>query len=54
VKAAAKRAGIKNLAFHNLRRTRGRLCHLAGGKLEQIQFLLGYASVGDGFRPKAR
>ena len=45
VKAAAKRAGITNLAPHALRRTCARLCHLAGGELEQIQFLLGHASV---------
>lgn len=45
VKNAAQRAGIKNLAPHDLRRTCARLCHLAGGELEQIQFLLGHASV---------
>ncbi|HEY5256369.1 MAG TPA: site-specific integrase [Acidobacteriaceae bacterium] len=45
VKAAAKRADIQNLAPHDLRRTCARLCHLAGGELEQIQFLLGHASV---------
>ena len=45
VKAAAKRADIKNLAPHDLRRTCARLCHLAGGELEQIQSLLGHASV---------
>ncbi len=45
VKAAAKRADIKNLAPHDLRRTCPRLCHLAGGELDQIQFLLGHASV---------
>jgi len=45
VKAAAKRADIKNLAPHDLRRTCARLCHLAGGELGQIQFLLGHASV---------
>ena len=45
VKAAAKRADIKNLAPHDLRRTCARLCHLAGGELDQIQFLLGHASV---------
>jgi hypothetical protein len=39
VKAAAKRADIKNLAPHYLRRACARLCHLAGGELEQIQFL---------------
>jgi len=42
VRAAAKRADIKNLAPHDLRRTCARL---AGGELEQIQFLLGHASV---------
>jgi site-specific recombinase XerD len=45
VKAAALRAEIQNLAPHDLRRTCARLCHLAGGELEQIQFLLGHASV---------
>jgi integrase len=45
VKAAAKRVGIKDLAPHDLRRTCAWLCHLAGGELEQIQFLLGHASV---------
>jgi integrase len=45
VKAAALRAGIQNLAPHDLRRTCARLCHVAGGELEQIQFLLGPASV---------
>jgi site-specific recombinase XerD len=45
VKAAAKRASIGNLAPHDLRRTCARLCHLAGGEIEQIQFLLGHASV---------
>jgi integrase len=45
VRAAAKRADIKNLAPHDLRRTCARLCHVAGGELEQIQFLLGHASV---------
>jgi site-specific recombinase XerD len=45
VKAAARRTGILNLAPHDLRRTCARLCHLAGGELEQIQFLLGHVSV---------
>jgi len=45
VKAAAKRVGIKDLAPYDLRRSCARLCHLAGGELEQIQFLLGHASV---------
>jgi integrase len=45
VRAAAMRAGIEKLAPHDLRRTCARLCHLAGGELEQIQFLLGHVSV---------
>ena len=45
VKVAAQRAGIKTLAPHVLRRTCARLCHLAAGELDQIQFLLGHASV---------
>jgi integrase len=45
VKACATRAGITRLAPHDLRRTCARLCHAAGGELEQIQFLLGHASV---------
>jgi hypothetical protein len=31
------KARIENLAPHNLRRTWARLCHLAGGELEQIR-----------------
>jgi integrase len=45
VRAAAAQAGIEKLAPHDLRRTCARLCHLAGGELEQIQFLLGHVSV---------
>jgi len=45
VKAAAGRAGIQKLAPHDLRRSCARLCHQAGGELEQIQFLLGHASI---------
>src|SRR5271157_12949 len=45
VKRCAKRAGIGHLAPHDLRRSCARLCHLGGGELEQIQFLLGHASV---------
>jgi hypothetical protein len=41
VRAAAAAAGIDKLAPHDLRRTCARLCHLAGGELDQIQFLLG-------------
>ena len=45
VKRCAGHAGINNLAPHDLRRTCARLCHVCGGELEQIQFLLGHASV---------
>jgi site-specific recombinase XerD len=45
VKTAAKRSAIKDLAPHDLRRTCARLCHIAGGELEQIQFLLGHVSL---------
>src|SRR5271157_681615 len=45
VKRCAGQAGINNLAPHDLRRTCARLCHGSGGELEQIQFLLGHASV---------
>ena len=45
VRAAAVRAGIEKLAPHDLRRTCARLCHLAGGELDQIPFLLGHVSI---------
>jgi len=45
VRQRAKEAGIDRLAPHDLRRTCARLCHAAGGELEQIQFLLGHRSV---------
>lgn len=45
VKQCAQRAGIQKLSPHDLRRSCARLCHEAGGELEQIQFLLGHASV---------
>ena len=45
VRGRAACVGIKALAPHDLRRTCGRLCHAAGGELEQIQFLLGHVSV---------
>jgi integrase len=38
VKRYAKRVGFGHLAPHDLRRTCARLCHTAGGELEQIQF----------------
>jgi site-specific recombinase XerD len=45
VKEYANRLGVSKLAPHDLRRSCARLCHSAGGELEQIQFLLGQVSV---------
>ena len=45
VKSAAAHADIERLAPHDLRRTCARLCYLAGGALDQIQFLLGHVSI---------
>jgi integrase len=45
VKHSARAIGVTKLAPHDLRRTCARLCHAAGGELEQIQFLLGHVSV---------
>lgn len=45
VKEKARICEFPDLAPHNLRRTCARLCHQAGGELEQIQFLLGHVSV---------
>lgn len=45
VKEFAAKASLGSLAPHDLRRTCARLCHVAGGELEQIQFLLGHVSV---------
>jgi len=45
VKRVGNAAGIEKLAPHDLRRTCARLCHLAGGELDQIQFLLGHVSI---------
>ena len=45
VKAAAQRAGIANLAPHDLRSSCAKFCHMTGGELEQIQFLLGHVSI---------
>ena len=45
VREHAGKAGIERLAPHDLRRTCARLCHSAGGELEQIQFLLGHVSI---------
>jgi site-specific recombinase XerD len=45
VKDYAAKLGLPQLAPHDLRRSCARLCHVAGGELEQIQFLLGHVSV---------
>ena len=45
VRESAQKAAIEKVAPHDLRRTCARLCHSAGGELEQIQFLLGHRSV---------
>ena len=45
VKTCCERAGLERIAPHDLRRTCAKLCHTSGGELEQIQFLLGHASV---------
>jgi integrase len=53
VKAAAKRADIKNLAPYDSRRTCARLCHLAGGEREQIQFFA-WTRIGSDHRTLSR
>jgi integrase len=45
VRKAAASLNLPNLAPHDLRRSCARLCHLAGGEAEQIQFLLGHVSL---------
>ena len=45
VKQYATQLGLSALAPHDLRRSCAKLCHSAGGELEQIQFLLGHVSV---------
>ena len=41
----AEAAGIGGIAPHDLRRSCAKMCRAAGGELEQIQLLLGHASV---------
>jgi integrase len=41
----AERMQLDHIAPHDLRRTCAKLCHVNGGELEQIQFLLGHVSV---------
>jgi len=45
VRGCCERTGLEHIAPHDLRRTCAKLCHDSGGELEQIQFLLGHASV---------
>jgi integrase len=45
VREAAVEIGVEELAPHDLRRTCAKLCRKRGGELEQIQFLLGHASI---------
>jgi site-specific recombinase XerD len=45
VKSSASKVGVLALAPHDLRRTCARLCRNAGGELDQIQLLLGHASI---------
>jgi integrase len=41
----AKATSLGKLSPHDLRRTCAKLCRKAGGDLEQIQMLLGHASI---------
>src|SRR5580765_3820577 len=41
----AAAAGVAGIAPHDLRRSCAKMCRAAGGELEQIQLLLGHASV---------
>ena len=45
VRRCAERMQLDHLAPHDLGRTCAKLCHVNGGELEQIQFLLGHVSV---------
>jgi integrase len=45
VRRCAERMSLDHVAPHDLRRTCAKLCHVNGGELEQIQFLLGHVSV---------
>ncbi len=45
VVASAKAIGIEGFGPHDARRTCAKLCRKQGGKLEQIQFMLGHDSV---------
>src|ERR1700694_2017552 len=45
IKPYALVAGVPGIAPHDLRRSCAKMCRAAGGELEQIQLLLGHASV---------
>ena len=45
VRTCCEKAGVEHIAPHDLRRPCAKLCHDRCGELEQIQFLLGHASV---------
>jgi integrase len=45
VQGYVAKIGVPKLAPHDLRRTCAKLCRAAGGNLEQIQLLLGHASI---------
>jgi site-specific recombinase XerD len=45
VQEYAAQIGVERIGPHDLRRTCAKLCRAAGGDLEQIQFLLGHASI---------
>jgi integrase len=45
VVAAARAIGIDDFGAHDMRRTSAKLCREQGGELEQIQLLLGHASL---------
>jgi integrase len=45
VRRCAEHMKLEHLAPHDLSRTCAKFCHVSGGELEQIQFLLGHVSV---------
>jgi site-specific recombinase XerD len=45
VKQYAAKVNLARIAPHDRRRSCARLCHAAGGEMEQIQFLLGHVSA---------
>jgi integrase len=45
VRKAAEKVGVRNFGPHDLRRTCARLCREQGGDIEQIQAMLGHASI---------